>query len=114
MKIIWATRGRTWGFQFRRRAGLSDPLAVYGAAFVGLENERKACRRHGDTVALRFEDPLKRRDSAGRIIPHDFVVYQPLAKQVTSVEDGLRVVWPLVADEFARDWELPKPPIVTD
>lgn len=46
----------------------------------------------------------------GRVIPHEFVVFPPLADEINSVEDGLREVWPLVADEFAQVWELPKPP----
>ena len=33
-----------------------------------------------------------------------------LADQIDSIEDGRRLVWPLVADEFARFWKLPKPP----
>lgn len=109
MTFIWATRGKTWGFRFRRGAGFTDPLGPYDDAFVGLENEREVCRRRGELVALRFEDPLGRVDRAGRVIPHEFVVFPPLGDDVNSVEDGLRVVWPLVADEFARDWELPKP-----
>lgn len=47
---------------------------------------------------------------AGRVIPHEFVVFGPLADGIDSVEDGLRLVWPLVADAFARVWDLPKPP----
>jgi hypothetical protein len=53
---------------------------------------------------------LKRQDVAGRVIPHEFVAFGPLADEVDSVEDGLRLVWPLVADEFDRLWKLSKPP----
>jgi hypothetical protein len=61
-------------------------------------------------VALRLPDPLGRRDRAGRVIPHDFVVLPPLADDVDSVEDGLRLIWPLVADQFEHVWELSTPP----
>jgi hypothetical protein len=61
-------------------------------------------------VALRFPDPLRRQDLAGRVIPHELVVFRPLADEIDSVEDGLRLVWPIIAEEFARVWELPKPP----
>ena len=110
MSLIWATRGRTWGFRFLLDGGFEDPLLVYDTAFSGVEDEPEAWRRDAETVALRFPDPLKRQDVAGRVIPHEFVVFGPLADRIDSVEDGLRLVWPRVADEFARVWELPKSP----
>lgn len=110
MSLLWATRGRTWGFRFLRQGEFGDPLPVYDEAFSGVEDVSEVFRRDGERVALRFPDPLKRKDRAGRVIPHDFVAFAPLADQIDSVEDGLRLVWPLVAKEFARVWKLPKPP----
>jgi hypothetical protein len=110
MKLIWLTRGMTWGFKFLRDGGERDPLPAYDAVFSGFEAQPEFCRHVGNKVALRFPDPLKRKDRAGRVIPHDFVVFVPLADEINSVEDGLRLVWPLVAEEFARVWKLPKPP----
>ncbi|MHB1235691.1 MAG: hypothetical protein ACYCZK_08455 [Microbacteriaceae bacterium] len=110
MKLIWLTRGMTWGFTFLRDGGEADPLPAYDEVFSGLDAQPEFCRRVGNKVALRFADPLKRKDRAGRVIPHDFVVFVPLADEIDSVEDGLRLVWPLVADEFARVWKLPKAP----
>src|SRR5665648_584836 len=104
MKIIWATRGRTWGFRFLRDGGFPDPLLEYDAVFSGIEGESEVCRRVGDKVALRFPDPEGRQDRAGRVIPHDFVVFPPLADGIDSVEDGLRLVWRPVADDFAQVW----------
>ena len=112
MKLIWATRGRTWGFRFLRDGGFPDPLPEYDKVFSGVEDAQEAWRRVGKAVALRFPDPLGRKDVAGRLIPHEFVAFGPLADGIDSVEDGLREVWPLVAYEFARVWELPKPPSV--
>ena len=109
MNLIWATRGKTWGFRFLRDGGFKDPLPVYDDVFSDLADEPSVCRRVGDKVALRFPDPLQRRDAAGRVIPHDFVVLGPLTGGIDSVEDGLRVVWPLVRDEFEQLWALPKP-----
>jgi hypothetical protein len=115
MSFIWATRGRTWGFRFLRDGGFEDPLPVYESAFSGVEDGLEAWRRVAKTatlpemVALRFPDPSGRRDQAGRVIPHDFVVLQPLAEEIHSVEDGRQLVWPLVADEFTQAWELSKP-----
>ena len=116
MSLIWATRGRTWGFRFLRNDATGDPLPIYDAAFSGVEDMSEACRRVAGTtalpemVALRFPDPVGQRDRAGRVIPHDFVVFGPLAAGVDSVADGLQRIWPLVADDFERVWELPKPP----
>jgi hypothetical protein len=116
MSFIWATRGRTWGFRFLRNGGLEDPLPVYETAFSGVEDGSEAWRRVAETmtlpemVAVRFPDPGERRDLAGRVIPHDFVVFGALADDVDSVEDGLQRIWPLVADEFEQVWVLPKPP----
>jgi len=112
MSLIWATRGRTWGFRFLLDGGFEDPLPEYDTAFSGVEDAPEVCRRVGERVALRFPDPLGRKDTAGRVIPHEFVVSGPLADEIDSVEDGLRLVWhqPRVADEFARIWESPAPP----
>jgi hypothetical protein len=110
VSLIWATRGRSWGFRFLRSGGFEDPLTVYETAFSGVEDRSEACRRLAETatlpemVALRFPDPSGRRDQAGRVIPHDFVVLRPLADEVDSVEDGRQLIWPLVARDFERVW----------
>jgi hypothetical protein len=109
MSLIWATRGRTWGFRFILDGGFPDPLPEYDKAFLGVEDEPEVCHRVGETVALRFPDPLERKDIAGRVIPHEFVAFGPLTDQIDSVEDGRQLVWPLVADDFERVWELPSP-----
>lgn len=116
MSLIWATRGRDWGFRFLRNDAPGDPLPVYDAAFSGVEDTSETFQRVAATgalpslVALRFPDLEGRRDRAGRVIPHDFVVFGGLAEEVDSVETGRRRIWPLVADDFARVWQLPKPP----
>ncbi|OZD37380.1 hypothetical protein CH252_33375 [Rhodococcus sp. 06-1477-1B] len=107
--LIWATRGRTWGFRFLLDAGLSDPLPVYERAFEDLSDAPTAWRRLNGQVALRIPDPLGRRDSARRVIPHEFVIFGDLAAAVDSVEDGLDEVWPLVSDMYASIWESPNP-----
>ena len=104
MSLIWATRGKAWGFTFLRNGGLADPLPTYQEAFAGLEDEPEVCSRLGETVVLRFLDPEGRKDRAGRPIPHDFVVSGALAEEIKSVADGRRLVWPAVASEYARAW----------
>ena len=114
MRLVWATRGRSWGFRFLLNGGYSDPLPVYDRAFAGTEGELTVCRRVGTHMALRFPDPLGRRDEAGRVIPHDIVVQPPLPDQVRRVEEGQRLVWPLLADAFANVWTWPRPPSPAD
>lgn len=108
-RIIWATRGRVWGFRFLLDAGLDDPLPDYERAFGDLRDAPKAWRRHERQVALRFPDPLGRQDSAGRVIPHEFVLFGDAAAGVDSVEDGLNKVWPLVSEWYERIWATPNP-----
>ncbi|MEX5297524.1 hypothetical protein RCG67_01935 [Kocuria sp. CPCC 205292] len=113
MSLIWATRGRTWGFRFLRNGGYEDPLLVYDEVFSGVGDESEVWCRVAEKGALRFPDPRGRQDRAGRIIPHDFVVLGPLADEIDSVEEGRRLVWPLISQEFDQLWELPKTPSTT-
>ncbi|QGF22600.1 hypothetical protein [Raineyella fluvialis] len=112
--LIWATRGRSWGFRFLLFGGYSDPLSAYERAFAGIEDDVEVSRRAEERVALRFLDPLNRVDAAGRIIPHDFVVWGPLADDIHSVEDGIQKVWPLVVDVYARVWMNEKAPVAKE
>jgi hypothetical protein len=113
-RFIWATRGRFWGFRFLLRGGLSDPLLAYERSFAGLDDKPATWRRAAGTVALRFPDPMGRRDASGRVIPHEFVVFGKLADEIESVEDGLTHIWPLVAEAYARVWNAERPPSASD
>lgn len=114
MNLVWATRGRSWGFRFLRDGGFPDPLPIYDHAFAGTEGEPRTYKRVGTLVALRFADPDGRSDEAGRVIPHDIVVPSPLADEIRSVDDGQRIVWPLIADAFGSLWNLERPPSASD
>lgn len=104
-RFIWATRGRTWGYRFLRRGGLEDPLSAYEALFADLQDQTEGCRRMAHDVALRFPDPSGRQDAAGRVISHDFVLIGSWADEVNTVEDGRKLVWGLVSDEFDAIWD---------
>jgi hypothetical protein len=78
--------------------------------FADLEDQPTTWHRAAGKVALRFPDPLGRRDAAGRVIPHEFVVFGDVADEIESVEDGLQQVWPLVAEAYARVWDTAGPP----
>lgn len=109
MRLIWATRGRSWGFRFLLDGGFVDPLGSYERAFAGAEGQPSACWQVGDWVALRFPDPLSRRDAAGRIIPHDFVVLDASAGGFASVDEGRLRVWPMVGDVYGQIWDSAPP-----
>lgn len=108
--FIWATRGRNWGFRFLRRGGLDDPLAVYEEAFADADDQPEVWHRGGGAVALRFPDPLDRRDVAGRVIPHDFVLLGVWADGIDSFEEGRERMWREVEDEFEDIWDNETPP----
>ncbi|MCT1515782.1 hypothetical protein [Dietzia cercidiphylli] len=109
-RIIWATRGRHWGFRFLLDAGLADPMATYDRVFAGLIDSPTAFHRDGTSAAIRFLDPEGRRDAARRIIPHEFIVLDDSAETIGSVEDGERVIWPLVSGIYSRTWDAEEPP----
>ncbi|MDJ1370324.1 hypothetical protein [Gulosibacter molinativorax] len=110
MSFIWVTRGRTWGFRFLRNGEFADPLPEYERAFSGVGSDAEVCRRVGECVALRFPDPEGRKDRAGRVIPHEFVLMGTFASGTRTVSEGRQRVWPLVADEYERIWKSAKYP----
>jgi hypothetical protein len=107
---IWATRGRAWGFRFLRKGGLPNPLAVYEAAFSKVGDEPELWRRVGDKMVLRFPDPEGRRDAAGRVIPHNFVLLGGCVDGINSFEDAFQRIWHEVSQEFDRVWDKNEPP----
>lgn len=113
-QLIWATRGRSWGFRFLLDGGFADPLPEYESAFVGVGEEPAGWSRAEGKVALRFPDPVGRADTAGRVIPHEFVIFGEFAEGICSVEDGLRKVWPIVEFAYGQVWDAKTPPSAAD
>lgn len=111
MRFIWATRGQSWGFKFLRDGGFEDPLPIHEVAMTALGDGSDSCyrvpasRKLPEMVALRLLDPLGRRDASGRPIPHEFVIFEDREREVQSAQDGLRLVWSQVADEYADIWK---------
>lgn len=110
MKLIWATRGKAWGFRFLLNGGLADPLATYERAFATAGGEVTFCQRTADGLALRFLDPEGRKDDAGRPIPHNCVILDADATDITSVEDAISEVWPLIAEAYEQVWDASQAP----
>ena len=109
-RFIWATRGLHWGYAFLSTGGLADPLETYEEAIAPIENQSEGWCRSGGNVALRFQDPDGRRDSSGRLIVHDFVLFGQLADAVDSLDGGRGLIWPVVEAEFDKTWGQPGPP----
>lgn len=114
MRVIWATRGRSWGFRFLLDGGFGDPLATYEQAFAGTDGQSTVFRRVGANVVIRFPDPEGRRDEAGRVIPHDIVVLPPDAAKIDSLADAFSLVWPSLAAIYEGLWALPTAPTKVD
>lgn len=115
MILLWATRGRTWGFRFLPVDGSSsaaaspDPLALYDRAFAGHEDEAEGCWRADGLLAVRLRDPEGRRDEAGRVVLHELVLDAAQAADDDSAAAATRHVWPQLADRYARLWDAPSP-----
>lgn len=107
MSLIWATRGRHWGFRFLYSGGYGDPLVEYDKVFDLAGSEDELFVPSGPRAALRFPDPLGRTDRAGRVIPHEFVLDSTIA---SSLDDARAAVWPLVANHYAAIWDAEEPP----
>lgn len=112
--LVWATRGRAWGFRFLLDGGLPDPLVTYERAFDGLADSPTIYDEQGNATALRFPDPLGRRDSAGRTIPHEFVILGRLVETVHSAQEGADQIWPLVESAYSRIWDSEVAPNAAD
>lgn len=104
MILLWATRGRDWGFRFLIRGDFADPLPEYDRVFAGHNGRPEVYVGIADKVGLRFADPEDRRDRSGRVISHDFVLEGALGDRVTSVKAGIEIVWPRVAARYASVW----------
>lgn len=115
MSLLWATRGRSWGFRFLRSGGAEDPLLAYDELFDAVDDQQpEVFRRLGDRVALRFPDPEQRTDAAGRTIPHEFVLSGKEADGISSLEEGRKQIWPLVAPQYAEGWDAEEPPALLE
>lgn len=103
--MIWATRGKSWGFKFLMDGGYEDPLPVYEEVFEQhLQEPQYWCFTSGRS-ALRFPDPLNRKDAAGRLILHDFVILESDLDAHSTYEDARERVWSQVAETYEELWD---------
>jgi hypothetical protein len=108
--IIHATRGKNKGFSFYDKGGLTEALDEYTSAF-GSDSEGgtlfKRVGNNGEKVAARFNDPDGRKDRAGRVIPHEVILPEPLAKGVTNLDEAIAKVWPMIKDTVESRYDPP-------
>ncbi|APT84633.1 hypothetical protein [Corynebacterium aquilae] len=104
MRFLWATRGLNWGFKFLSDGGFADPLIEYERVFNQFSTAQDFLSGK-DFVAVRFDDPLGRCDSAGRIIPHECVIYGKQALEFSSATQAIDALWPKIADSYAELWD---------
>lgn len=105
MNMIWATRGKNWGFKFLLDGGYEDPLPIYEEIFDQYSQETEFLHKTRGKVALRFGDPLHRKDASGRDISHDFVIMDNELLKTYSFEDVRELVWSHVANTYSLLWD---------
>lgn len=105
MSVIWTTRGRTWGFRFLRDGGHERPLEFYNQAFSEVDDELEVFHKGADSIAIRFADPLDRKDRSGRVIPHEFVLTSDDMKGISCLDDVRSIIWPAFSAEYSEIWD---------
>lgn len=103
--FIHASRLKTKGFKFYQQGGLSDSLAEYTKAFGHDASGSETFKRYGDNnekIAASFLDPDGRRDTAGRVIPHEIVIPKSMANGINNLDDVKKKIWPLLSEEYGR------------
>jgi len=110
MNVIWATRGKTWGFRFLLSGRQAHPLALYEEAFIGVDSSPEVFQKRAGALAVRFPDPDGRKDRSGRVIPHEFVVLLPESEKMESFRDAQIALWEQVGAGYAEVWDLPNGP----
>lgn len=112
--ILWSTRGQNWGFRFLLKPSeyreSKDWLSHYEKMFKSSSIDEIAIDSgmisiDNNTIpyiALRFLDPEGRKDTSGRIIPHEIALLgernQKLKNQ--NLEDLRNSVWKQISSSY--------------
>lgn len=101
--IVHSSRGKNRGFTFPQHGGLTDPLREYDDSGLTRDLSDKAFLRYGknnEKIAARFLDPEGRKDAAGRIIPHEVILPESMARGVNTHDEAVAKAWPLIKDIY--------------
>lgn len=108
MKLIWATRGRSWG----SGSCVSADMRIHFQRTTPASRAWPTDRRPGTRSARRCTaisgpvgPPRPRRQSDPSRIRRP----TPWHDEIDSLAAGRRLVWPLVAADFERLWNVPDP-----
>jgi hypothetical protein len=107
--IIFNSRGKNLGHRFLMDGGIGfeggfSQMVKSG----GTESNIDDFTRFGDNlekVRSSFLDPEGRTDRAGRAIMHDLVIPAGLSKDINSVEDVKKKIWPMVSEAYDKFYE---------
>ena len=110
--ILWSSRGRDWGFQILRHPTIFECewLDVYKEVFGNSKDDEGFYLRTQvwigqskkvECIGIRFLDPELRCDSAGRVIPHEFIVFGQTSSFLEDNTDWVHWLWPIVSEEYA-------------
>ncbi len=109
--ILWSSRGRDWGFQILQHPTIFECewLDVYKEVFGNSKDDEGFYLRTQvwigkskkvECVGIRFLDPELRCDSAGRVIPHEFIVFGQSSLALEDNTDWVQL-WPIVSEDYA-------------
>ncbi len=105
--IVHSSRGKNGGYTFPQRGGLDNPGEEMIKA--GLDRmkvgEFKRYGERSEKVAARYLDPEGRKDFSGRLIGHDVVLPESMAKNVSNLSDVEAMTWPLIKDVYQVLWD---------
>ena len=108
--VVHATRGKYKGFQFLKKGGVPDPLAIYEEAFGADSAERGNIFRKmaNGKIAATFADPKDRLDFAGRPIRHQVLIPKSMTDGVDNIDDVKSKIWPVLKDAYDAFYESSK------
>lgn len=101
--LVHSTRGKIRGFSFPQHGGLTDPIKEYDKSGLTKDLSDNAFIRYGsknEKIAARFIDPLGRKDAAGRLIPHEVLLPEDMARGINNHDDVVKKTWPLIKDIY--------------
>lgn|GEM_PF-765187 len=108
--ILWSSRGKDWGFRILQRPTTfeCDWLDVHKEVFGNSKDDEGFYLRtqvrigliEKKCVGIRFLDPELRCDSAGRVIPHEFIVFGQSSLALEDNTDWVHL-WPVVSEDYA-------------
>lgn len=98
--IIHSARGKTKGYQFFQRGGLTDPEGYMIDRRITSLGNGEMKKLDDGSIYARLTDPLKRVDEARRPIGHDIVIPKAMASGIETMSDVESKIWPLIKDAY--------------